>query len=185
MTEVLEKARTEWRIVGKEAMDIGSEVHKLLEQHTALRKLNILGAIVSLPLKISNAYEAFRIWEKENVEEWIESERTIVCTEHGYAGTLDAVVRMKNGLKYVIDFKSSKAHYSENSLQIAAYRYAYELEKGVVDGMGILRLDKQTGMPDWKDYTAVYDRKKNAFLHLLRYWYAAKKRKLKGNPFVS
>jgi|GEM_PF-5374228 len=50
--------------------------------------------------------------------------------------------------------------------------------------MGILRLDKDTGLPEWKDYSDKYETKLISFLSLLDYYYKDKKRRLKNNPRV-
>ncbi|GAH23405.1 unnamed protein product, partial [marine sediment metagenome] len=78
-----------------------------------------------------------------------------------------AVAIMKNGKKYVIDFKSSKKFYDEMPLQVSAYRRAYCYECRLAEhpeGMGVLRLDKETGIPEWKDYSKVYTKKLTAFI---------------------
>jgi hypothetical protein len=62
------------------------------------------------------------------------AELTVVHPAWGYAGTLDAIVRMPDGRLYVADYKTSrdeydpqgnpKGPYPEVCLQLAAYRYA-------------------------------------------------------------
>ena len=72
-----------------------------------------------------------------------------------WGGTLDYVGKF-DGKVYVIDFKTSKAHYvHEHGPQIAAYRSAV---KTPVEGCGVLRLDKLTGYPDFKDYSKRYEK---------------------------
>jgi hypothetical protein len=62
-----------------------------------------------------------------------------------------------DGKLYVIDFKTSKHHYiHEHGPQIAAYRSA--VENVEVEGCGVLRLDKTTGYPDFKDYSKRYEK---------------------------
>lgn len=180
--ELMDAARIEWKNVGREAMSIGSQVHNVIEQYI---KFSIdKTEKPDIKDEVQNAFLAFLEWEKENIEEWIESEKTVVGP--GYAGTLDAVAIFKNNKKYVIDFKSSKGIYDEYIYQIAAYRRAYTGEKNEknIDGMGILRLDKTTGQPEWKDCSKVYEKKLDAFLKLVEFYYAAKKRKLKNNKKV-
>jgi hypothetical protein len=69
-------------------------------------------------------------------------------------------------------------------MQIAAYRKAAEEMGHKVEGTGILRLDKVTGDPEWKDYSKDYDRDVTAFLKLLDFYYHAKTRRLRNNKFV-
>jgi hypothetical protein len=185
LPEIFKAARTEFRNVGKEAMDIGSEVHHMIERHTKTRTGAEVPIFAPARPEVDNAFNAFRDWEAENISRWIAGEHTVICAEHGYAGTLDAVAEFKNGRIYVLDFKSSKGFYDEYALQIAAYRYAHDPkgEKGV-NGMGILRLDKESGLPEFKNYTAEYEHKLEAFIHLCRYYYTVKDRRLKANPFT-
>ena len=69
---------------------------------------------------------------------------------------------------------------------MAAYRFAYEMTPDCVqvDGCGVLRLDKITGQPEFKDYSEGYERKLGAFLALVEFYYKDKKRRLKNNPKV-
>lgn len=151
--------------------------------------------------EISNGYNAFLEWEKKNVVKYISSEETIFHPTELYGGTLDCIAELKDGV-YVIDFKTSKAFYDEMPLQLSGYRFSKEcqtepielkiknrdgrefvqkVEPIKIDGMGVLRLDKETGQPDWKDYSKKYDKKLRAFLALLDYWYKEKDRRLSNN----
>lgn len=51
----------------------------------------------------------------------IEQEQTVANLEHGYAGTLDAVVQLGHKV-YLMDIKTGGA-YNSHALQLAAYRY--------------------------------------------------------------
>jgi len=170
-------AKKHWRDVSKEAMDIGSEVHNLIEQYI---KMRIIGKNIDYHGKyrseVENGYLAFLEWEKNNIDKWIESEMTIYNDKYWYAGTLDAVAKLKNNKIYVIDFKSSKGFYDDYVLQISAYRNAYGKN---TDGMGILRLDKETGLPEWKDYSQKYEQSIEAFHYLVQFYYTFKKRRIK------
>lgn len=56
--------------------------------------------------------------------EIIWSESTVYSREHGYAGTLDILAKMRVGrskLPVVVDFKASKAIYNEVAMQLTAY----------------------------------------------------------------
>ena len=175
-------AKKEWKTARDEAMDIGSEVHGLIEQH-------IKDDRIKLPTKlrpeVENGFWAFKEWESKNIDKWIESEQTVCCDEYGYAGTLDAIAKLKDGKIYLIDFKASKGFYDEYAMQVSAYKYArMERQDIKIQGIGVLRLDKETGIPEWKDYTDKYDRSIMAFQKLIEFYYAQKKRRLKNNPFI-
>jgi hypothetical protein len=76
--------------------------------------------------------------EADYVIETLATETTVFSEIHGYAGTVDWIVRLtpkaggKNPLKldgptpFVIDFKTSKQVWKEYELQISAYRVALE-----------------------------------------------------------
>jgi len=146
LLSVIEKSRKEWRKVGRTAMDIGSEVHACIETYLSKGEE---------PLRpqdaVENAFLAFLEW-LDTWESWqtVHTEQTLFGEK--YAGTCDWVVQLKHDLwdaprLFVVDFKSSKGVYDEYKYQIAAYRH---LIPGC-EGSGILRLDKETGYPDWHD----------------------------------
>jgi hypothetical protein len=175
--QAIEQARVEWRNISNDAMNIGTEIHDLIEKYIKHGR----DAVGDLKPEVENGFLAFLEWEQENIEEWTESERTVFDPESCYAGTLDACAKLKNGKYYVIDFKSSKGFYSGYDMQIAAYRHAYEkMNNTKMDGMGVLRLDKETGLPEFKDYSKVYDKKLNAFIKLLDFYYAVAARRCKN-----
>ena len=189
----LNNARFHFREVSKKALDIGSEVHGMIEQYF---KGNI-------PLKKGvtkeawTAFKAFLTWKKENDVKAIEVEKTVYsltkepCPDcngeegfddcklcdgagfvvRGWAGTLDFYGYF-NGKLYVIDWKSSKPKnkktgkgvYKETHYQVAAYRSATSIKLNKhIDGCGVLRLDKETGMPDWNDTSKTYEQDLKVF----------------------
>lgn len=199
LTQVVADAKVKYKEVSQESLDIGSEVHHAIENYIKYGKDKI-GEIRD---EVMNALIAFWDWEKDNHVEWIESESPIVSETIGYAGTLDAIAKV-NGIVTCIDFKSSKAIYDEYIMQVCAYGYArrdmvgnYSINTGSgdevrnynpieIDAVGILRLDKTTGMPEWK---MIHDQKKiertiDAFLALTKFYYLVKNRRLKNNPIV-
>jgi hypothetical protein len=204
LSELLKAASVEWKRVKEEAMDIGSEVHDIIEKYIKHGR----DVFRNLRPEVENAVLAFLEWEKKHVVKWFHSELTVVSKKYCYAGTLDAIALMKDkekgNVKRVIDFKSSKGFYDGYGKQIAAYKLAVEEmdelsikvvkqngklvtvpnkdKYGPIDGCGILRLDKLTGEPDWRDYDKVQDRKAASWLKLLDYYYSDKKRRLKNNP---
>jgi hypothetical protein len=195
LEEQLQIAKKEYKNVSKEALDIGSEIHDLIEKYIKHGR----DAIGELRDEVQNGFLAFLDWEEKNIDCWIESEMSVVDTNYGYAGTLDATAIFKDGRKMVIDFKSSKGFYDGYGMQVASYGYARQSMSGEYniksrfgeykinckqqdfDGCGVLRLDKATGIPEFKDYSKVMEQKYNAFLLLTKFYYCFKKRRLKGN----
>jgi len=208
--KIVNEARFNYKEVSKEALDVGSTVHKMIEEYV---KAKIQGVDFDWKGKykpeVENGYLAFLEWEKKNVVKYLESEQTICSLNYGYAGTLDIIARLTDRGIYCIDLKASKGFYDGYGKQVISYAsarqevqlkpftmkilfkneeetrdYVMTQPPVIIDGVGVLRLDKETGQPEWKDYTKNYDRKLSAFLKLLEYWYTDKSRQLKNNPFV-
>lgn len=193
--DLFDDSRKHYRDVSKEAMDIGSEVHDRIEKYIKFGK----DAIGAMRPEVESAMIAFFEWEEKNIDKWIESEMPVVNEKYGYAGTLDAIAKFKDGKVNCIDFKSSKGFYDGYDMQVIAYKYAresmswkYDIKGHTgdivkeyspieIDGCGVLRLDKITGKPEYKDYTKDMNVKYTAFLYLLSFYYIYKKRKLKNN----
>lgn len=174
-----DKAKHAYKEISKEATDIGTEVHDALESYIKRRLgLEDIDDAIWAKGTALKCTDGFLRWEAKNVGEYIASELTVHSDIHKYAGTLDCVCKL-DGKLYIIDFKTSKKHYPKNAVQLAAYKVAYEEMTGLdVEGVGVLRLDKVTGEPDWKDYTKVVDRQFQTFLGLLQAWNNYKKRRL-------
>lgn len=176
----IEKAKTAYKEISQEALDVGSETHKLVEVYIKSGVDATKGVEVSE--QAQNAFLAFLDWEKENDVKWILSELQVFDRKRYYAGTLDALASI-DGVIYVIDFKTSKAHYRDYALQIAGYTQAYNsmCTEVYVKHAGILRLDKNSGLPNFKDYSKDLSRMTEAFNHLLDFYYTFRRRRL-NNP---
>ena len=199
---LLKQAKKEYKEVSKDAIDIGTQVHDAIEQYIKTGQ-DLRG---ELKPEVENGFIAFLEWEADNVDKWLESEIKLVNYEDGYAGTYDGTFIHKKGYTVLVDFKTSKAIYDEYWLQNAAYRearnklegehtiifergkggtFTYNLDNIHIDKVAVLRLDKETGMPEYKE------RKENrmhndymAFKSLVDHYYYAKKRRLKNNHIV-
>jgi hypothetical protein len=208
---VLDDAKKNFRAISEKAKDIGSETHELIEKHikSVLRKESIdVTKDKVIKNEVQNAYLAFLQWEGDNGVEWHESEKNVFDVANlRSAGTADAVATFHkgdfSGQTPMIDFKSSSGFWDGYDMQVSAYRdyrtkcnglkgvllerydgETYTIDYPVlnIDSMGILRLDKVTGLPEYKDYSKYYERSLKAFEHLCDFYYAFKKRRLKGNP---
>lgn len=178
LEEMLSNAEQNWRSVLSDAAGIGTETHNLIEKYIAGHD-----NLPDVSDAARNSFKAFLAWEKEHNIKWLKSEMVVASNEHGYAGTLDAICIFE-GVEYVIDFKTSSGFYDEHGLQIAAYRGAANEKGGNIQGCGILRLDKVTGIPEWKDYSKQYEKNLTAFHALLKAYYLLKDRRLKNNKFT-
>jgi hypothetical protein len=156
----LDEMRFNFRKVSQKALDIGSEVHGAIELD--LKDELCLGKLTR-PESL-NAFNAFLEWKLENHLEPIALEQTVWGNR--WAGTLDMIC-MLDGVKTVVDFKTSKDFYWDSmGPQIAAY-------KSVTDAThcGILRLDKESGMPFYRDRTKYYERDLEIFQHMLEIYF--------------
>ena len=153
----------------QKALDIGSEVHNAIEvylKREIARKddgephWDITDPIYAkLSRQAMNAFNAFNAWQKEHNLKPIALEQTVYSHDGLWAGTLDLNCWL-NEKRYIIDFKTSGAFYPEHRYQVAAYRIAVEdetlHEEDFPQGCGVLRLDKETGLPEWKDTSKSY-----------------------------
>jgi len=86
-------------------------------------------------------FEKFREWYSENDIEFILSEAVFVSEEYKYGGTIDFYCKL-NGKYALVDFKTSKAVYSEHFIQLAAYEQLLVENGREVDGCRILRIGR-------------------------------------------
>lgn len=171
---LLNSAENNWRTVRDTAADTGTQAHNEIEEYI---KHGVIPGDTP-------AFTAFKSWEEQHGVIWKRSELTVHHAGEFYAGTLDAVCLFE-GKPYVIDFKTSGGFYDTFGMQIAAYGEAAKTLGHEIEGGGILRLDKNTGLPEWRDYSHRMSRDYAAFQHLLDFWYSTAERKLKNNPRVA
>ncbi len=179
---ILEESKKAHRNIVKDAGDIGTQVHGIIERYIK----NGRDAVGDLRDEVQNGFLAFLEWEQKNRVEWLASEVRVFDSFAGVCGTFDAIAKIGD-IYYLIDFKTSKGFYNTFGLQLGGYYRSLKEYKMPfrVTGAGVLRLDKQTGIPEFKDYSKDIERHaKNAAL-LARLYYSLAKRRLKNNPYVS
>lgn len=176
---ILDEAKKNYRKASGQALNIGSAVHNAIEQYLITGK-----EPRNPPDQVLSAFLAFLEWKDQYLVEVISTEETVYGKN--YAGTQDlkAIIdpegrakepnREDYHRKYVVDFKSSSGIYPEMRYQVAAYRQA----DPTIQGSGILRLDKQTGDPEWKDISDTHETDSKVFNHLAAVWWLTHPRKL-------
>jgi len=163
---IVNDAKTNYKEVSREAMDIGSLTHSAIEEYL------LTGKEPKNPRpEVLSAFVAFLEWKDANTTETIKVEHSVYSLNPPYAGTLDWICLMDEK-KYYIDFKTSKAVYEPSRYQIAAYRQTDDDPDSC--GSGILRLDKETGYPEFKDLTDKYDNDVDIFNDLCKLWWKRK-----------
>ena len=186
LDDVLEGARKAHTERRDSAADAGKLCHKAIE---LLIGGNVLAAVETIEGndEATKGYEAFLDWTEANDVEMLESECQVFSLFHGYAGRFDVVAKV-NGVKYLIDFKTSSGVYDEMRYQLCAYRQAYNegLKEGQepIDKIAVLHLDKKDGSYTWHEMSKDMERYTELFNTLTRAYYLMKNRRLKNNPFV-
>jgi hypothetical protein len=218
---LLDEAKTSYREVNKQAKDIGTEFHDIVEQFSKMKiksyDLSLIKQLEKEAVFIKNIqkyaspilnkmFSSWHNWQTENVKEFLLIEYTVVAEKEAYAGTMDIVYRTKRNTISADDYKTGKTTtmYDNAPKQISAYKYAIEnmeekeynvltrhgntrvfIHKKIkIDECGVVVLSKTTGDLRRYDITDKYKSRLNAFLRLLDFYYADKKRRLKNNPRV-
>ena len=145
----LDKASTHYKDLSKEALDIGSQVHHAIENYLIDGEYPFEGKSD----QFKKAFDAFLEFEKEHKMYLYATE--LMVHDDRVAGTLDwcGVV---DGKEYVLDWKTSKKLYKESHYQVAKYRELWGTNRA--EGCGIVRIDKKTGLPEFKDTTKTYEK---------------------------
>lgn len=90
---------------------------------------------------------AFHLWLKEAGVAILASEAQCFNITVGYAGSMDLLVRARDGTVWVVDIKTGDATYPEYALQLSAYLHAeFVGAGGVVDQEATALLRSATGM---------------------------------------
>lgn len=169
----LEHAQKEWENVSQEAKDIGTDVHNYLQSFIAYKIGGMPKPSAPLDEKAQRGVLAFLKWHKENQVDFIHSEKLVYSRSYDYVGTFD-VSYVKDGKKWLSDFKTSKAIYGDYINQVVGYVIAYEEEhpeEKPYGGISILRFDKETG--DFQEFfllreDPVFEQAKQTFLACLQ-----------------
>jgi len=160
--------------LSQEALDKGSGWHNWLERVGLGEELDP----ALLPEIEQKWGKAFLEWVDLNVKRFIEVERAVYTD--GYCGTLDSVVELKDHKIALLDYKTSRHVYDTYSLQVSAYRHAYQnMTKTPIDTAFILRFDKSSGKMEVKEIVEL-DYHYNIFQHALELWRWKNKEVLNG-----
>ena len=152
----LPTARWYYKSISQRAMDIGTEAHDAVRMFLVANKKP-----VGLSDSAQKSFDAFLKFYKEHKMETIKTEERLFltdwCLQYDWYGKLD-------GILYVIDLKTSTKIKKEMGIQTASYRYGMKLNGYEVDGNAVIRLDKETGKFEFKDFSRDYDKCLREFL---------------------
>jgi hypothetical protein len=101
------------------ASNIGNIVHSIAEKISKGQPIDES----EVSEDTSPFVDAFKQFIADWQPEFIESEAFVASRKHGYAGTLDAIVKIDDVI-YMLDIKTGKSIYAEVGLQLAAYARA-------------------------------------------------------------
>lgn len=107
--------------------DEGTQVHAVNEMIVAGQTVD---PMVFAP-EVRPYITHYQAWIEREKPEFLALEAAVFSREHGYAGTMDTIVKLR-GRQIVLDYKTSGDSYPDHSLQLAAYRFGEFL--GLPDG---------------------------------------------------
>lgn len=136
--------------------------------HQAITRL-LQGETIGIDSSLDNAsggqhvikleeYEAlmsFVHWYTTVKPKIILNEQVVFNYEYEYAGTVDLVCEI-NGVKWLIDFKTSQSIWPSYEVQVAAYKHTLAMEQLGVEKIGILQIGYKRNKNGYK-FTALED----------------------------
>ena len=140
---------------GKEATDIGTQIHAILEDYV---KAKMFGSDIVIPEnEITRLFrDEFLKWEKENNVDWVASELLVGDPEKlELAGRLDALAFV-NGILTIIDFKVANTVPPTYYIQLAGYAICLEAMGIEAKDSLIIRLPKSEKKKFWDEESHKY-----------------------------
>ncbi len=141
--------------IKNEAARPGTLMHSFIEGHIKGEKVDTVDFTENQIELAKNSYFAFVEWERAMKPKYLGTEIQLVSEKYRFGGTADMIGEI-GGELVLCDWKSSKGIYPEMTIQIAAYKVAYEeMNPGKkVHHGGILRLDRETSAYDYHDISS-------------------------------
>lgn len=164
LASAIEVARNAHRAKKEEAANIGTQAHHWLEAYFK----HGVNADVPDDERVQNCIYAALEWLDTHSVQKIDIEKRIYSRQHRFSGTLDKLA-LVDGVRSLIDWKSSKDIYPEHRLQTSAYVGAYE-EEGFEPVLQrfLIKLGKEDGHFEAHSYDrSTQDHDYSTFLHAL------------------
>jgi len=171
LKDLFKEARKAWAQKRDKAGDIGTDVHKGVEDYINLMISDQDGKAKEINGGHENELvQKFIDWAAENEITFVRSEVQVYSREHWYAGTCDLVFKDKDDNLWIGDIKTAKAIYGTEFWQTAGYQIALE-EMGVVSsrvhGHKIIRIGKDGSFETKDRINGANEQDKDAFLSCL------------------
>ena len=104
--------------------------------------IRVKGYYTNLQIEIAQiGFSKYLLWKKRHIIEPIMLEKAIISEKYQYGGTIDNYC-LFDGVPTLIDYKTSKAIYSEYFVQVSAYRQLLIEGGHKVDNCAILRVGR-------------------------------------------
>ena len=137
----------DFRSTSQTAADIGTVAHAMVEADINKQDIDLSGYPSEIVAAARPAFAAWRAWAEGASCTIVATEAELVSKEHRFGGCLDAVAFIGGKLQ-ILDFKTSKAVYTDHICQIAAYRQLWNENRPseqLEPGGYILRIGKDGG----------------------------------------
>lgn len=148
--ELFKEAETAHEGVAQEAADIGTIIHAFAELHSAgkideaTKLRDQVKSVEKWPV-IEGCLNKYLDWAAHNKGELVLAEGIIASPTYLFCGKFDRLDKVNNHLR-LRDYKTSKAFYPENFIQLGAYTLAMKEWHGlVVDELEVIRFGKEDG----------------------------------------
>jgi hypothetical protein len=147
LERIIDQAKNKTEEIKKDAGLVGTVVHGLIEDFLKGKKIP-----QQSDDKVINCWNLFLDWWNKQEYQVVELEKKVFSKKYNYAGTLDLVLKDKNGNLILADIKTSNHISFDYTLQLNAYKQAYEEETKLKISKGlIIRLPKKDGKIEVKE----------------------------------
>jgi len=130
--------------IAQEAAKAGTLAHTLMEEHFTGGEVDLSFFSEDQVAKAQRAYRAFQDWLSGVHVIPIMAEEHLTHKRLRYGGTADFVCSL-NGVFTLVDYKTSRAVYSDHRIQLAAYRELIKHRYGEQPDTWILRTGREGG----------------------------------------
>lgn len=126
------------------AARVGTLAHEMIEYYLRCERLDLSDYTENEVKKARQAFRKFVVWAKPLNLQPVLLEQPLVSEQFKFGGTIDFYGR-RNGIPTLIDFKTSKALYSDHLLQVAAYAMLLRHNDYPLFEVYILRIGRDEG----------------------------------------
>ena len=148
----LGKKGLDYKVVWKDAADIGTLTHKMCFARDTKTKVNY-GFYTQRQIDYAGiCFDKYLIWEAQHTIKIILLEYSSVSEQYGYGGTFDKLCILDD-VPTLVDYKTGKRFYRSMFYQAAAYKHLIKENKlGKVKDVMVLRFGRKEseGFEDWK-----------------------------------